>query len=133
LGGGCPCLRHRGEQAAVLGGAAPVSDGASGGALALDGTDDAVRLPRRDQLELDTRDFTVSLWFRSTAGDGEQPLLSIGGIGGSQPQIRLWTEPTHDRLRGLLWNRALADTELDDALLPGTVLWLPMDRVDRSR
>ncbi|MEV5341837.1 exo-alpha-sialidase [Streptomyces sp. NPDC052676] len=211
-------LSPYGEQAAVLGGAAPVSDGASGGALALDGTDDAVRLPRRDQLELGTRDFTVSLWFRSTAGAGEQPLLSIGGIGGSQPQIRLWTEPAHDRLRGLItvregaravrtaevsaagargdgrwhrvvlrrgggrltltvdgaavadtadvsgslsrnspfgvhigqrmdsrafftgaiddvrvWNRALADTELDDAPLPGTVLWLPMDRVDRSR
>jgi sialidase-1 len=211
-------LSPYGEQAAVLGGAAPVSDGASGGALALDGTDDAVRLPRREQLELGSGEFTVSLWFRSTAGDGEQPLLSIGGIGGSQPQIRLWTEPAHDRLRGLItvregaravrtaevsaagarddgrwhrvvlrrgggrltltvdgaavaatadvsgslsrnspfgvhigqrmdsrafftgaiddvrvWNRALADTELDDALLPGTVLWLPMDRVDRSR
>ncbi|QIJ65651.1 exo-alpha-sialidase [Streptomyces sp. JB150] len=213
-----PDVGPYGERAAVLGGAAPVPDGALGGALALDGADDAVRLPHRAQLALGTGEFTASLWFRYTAGSGEQPLLSVGGAGGSQPGLRLWAEPAHDRLRGLitvregaravrtaevsaagarddgrwhrlvlrrgngrltlsvdgaaaaetadvpgslsrnapfgvhigqrmdaraffagaidevrLWNRALADGEPDGASLAGTVLWLPMDRVDRSR
>ncbi|MBZ9643913.1 LamG domain-containing protein, partial [Streptomyces sp. PSKA30] len=81
-----------------------------GGALAFDGTDDAVRLPYRPQLPLDTKDFTASLWFRYTAGSGDQPLLWMGGVGNSQPQVWLRGEPAADRVRGLITTREGATT-----------------------
>ncbi|GHB49677.1 neuramidase [Streptomyces umbrinus] len=88
-------------RAAVLGGAGE-TDGVFGGALEFDGTDDAVRLPYRDQLPLGTKDFTASLWFRYTATTGEQPLLWMGGVGGTQPQVWLRGEPASGRLQGLI-------------------------------
>ncbi|KOV66638.1 laminin G [Streptomyces sp. AS58] len=90
--------------AAVLGGAA-TTPGVLGRALAFDGADDAVRLPYRSQLPLDTRDFTASLWFRYTARSGEQPLLWMGGSGTSQPQVWLRGEPAADRVRALITTR----------------------------
>ncbi|MFF7729554.1 exo-alpha-sialidase [Streptomyces sp. NPDC008001] len=77
----------------VLGGPRPVR-GRSGGGLAFDGVDDAVRLPYRASLPLGTRDFTVVLWFRSVPGGGrgEQPLLWMGGMGGA-PQVVLRLAP----------------------------------------
>ncbi|MFF1450042.1 exo-alpha-sialidase [Streptomyces sp. NPDC058274] len=90
--------------ATVLGGAQE-TDGAFGGALALDGTDDAVRLPYQDRLPLGTKDFTASLWFRYTATTGEQPLLWMGGIGTSQPQVWLRGEPASHRITGLITTR----------------------------
>ncbi|WP_406471826.1 LamG-like jellyroll fold domain-containing protein [Streptomyces sp. NBC_01615] len=92
------------ERAVVLGGAQE-TDGVSGGALAFDGTDDAVRLPYQDQLPLGTKDFTASLWFRYTATTGEQPLLWMGGIGTSQPQVWLRGEPASNRITGLITTR----------------------------
>ncbi|MGW3950369.1 exo-alpha-sialidase [Streptomyces sp. NPDC004752] len=94
-------LAPRAPHAAVLGGVRKTA-GASGGALEFDGTDDAVRLPYDDRLPLGTRDFTVSLWFRTTARAGEQPLLWMGGIGTGQPQVWLRGEPDRDRVRGLI-------------------------------
>ncbi|MEU0335862.1 exo-alpha-sialidase [Streptomyces sp. NPDC006193] len=99
--------------AAVLGGAEE-TPGVSGGALAFDGTDDAVRLPYRSGLPLGTRDFTASLWFRYTATAGEQPLLWMGGIGTGQPQVWLRGEPANDRVQGLI-------TVRDGAGAPRTV------------
>ncbi|MEU8952892.1 exo-alpha-sialidase [Streptomyces sp. NPDC048518] len=90
--------------AAVLGGAR-TTEGRFGGALALDGTDDAVRLPFRRQLPLGTRDFTASLWFRYSATTGEQPLLWMGGIGTNQPQVWLRGEPASNRVTGLITTR----------------------------
>ncbi|MFD9093462.1 exo-alpha-sialidase [Streptomyces collinus] len=87
--------------AAVLGGARE-TDGVSGGALEFDGTDDAVRLPYRPGLLLGDGDFTASLWFRYTAGTGEQPLLWMGGVGTSQPQVWVRGEPANHRLQGLI-------------------------------
>ncbi|MGW2824976.1 exo-alpha-sialidase [Streptomyces sp. NPDC001443] len=84
--------------ATVLGGAR-VSDGIDGGALSFDGADDGVRLPYSDRLPLGTKDFTASLWFRSTATTGEQPLLWMGGVGPTQPQVWLRAEPASDRVR----------------------------------
>ncbi|MER6346745.1 sialidase family protein [Streptomyces sp. NPDC001595] len=104
-----PDLAPRAGPASVLGGAAPV-DGVRGGALALDGADDAVRVGHRPELALGTGDFTVSLWFRHTAATGEQPLFSMGGAGRSQPRIQLWSEPAEDRLRGLITVREGATT-----------------------
>ncbi|RKN59682.1 laminin G [Streptomyces klenkii] len=52
------------RDAYVLGGPHPVR-GRSGGGLAFDGVDDAVRLPYRASLPLGARDFTAALWFRS--------------------------------------------------------------------
>lgn len=80
-----PDLTPGAAPAAVLGGARAAS-----GALAFDGADDAVRVPFRKNLPLGTADFTVSLWFRRE-GDtrGEQPLLSMGGVGPHQPQVAL--------------------------------------------
>ncbi|MFC9910130.1 exo-alpha-sialidase [Streptomyces sp. NPDC059862] len=98
-----------GQPAAVLGGAERTT-GVSGGALTFDGTDDAVRLPYRPQLPLDTKDFTASLWFRYTAGSGDQPLLWMGGVGNSQPQVWLRGEPAADRVRGLIATREDATT-----------------------
>ncbi|WP_406334487.1 exo-alpha-sialidase [Streptomyces sp. NBC_00203] len=92
------------RRAAVLGGAQE-TDGVSGGALAFDGADDAVRLPYQDQLPLGTKDFTASLWFRYTATTGEQPLLWMGGIGTSQPQVWLRGEPASNRITGLITTR----------------------------
>ncbi|MGX1911878.1 exo-alpha-sialidase [Streptomyces phaeochromogenes] len=89
------------SRAAVLGGAGE-TDGVFGGALEFDGTDDAVRLPYRDQLPLGTKDFTASLWFRYTATTGEQPLLWMGGVGGTQPQVWLRGEPASGRIQGLI-------------------------------
>ncbi|MGY0490742.1 exo-alpha-sialidase [Streptomyces sp. WG-D5] len=94
--------RARGARdAAVLGGA-QVTGGRVGGALALDGVDDAVRLPYSDRLPLGTREFTASLWFRYTATSEEQPLLWMGGIGTTQPQVWLRGEPASNRLTGLI-------------------------------
>ncbi|MPY33046.1 laminin G [Streptomyces adustus] len=87
--------------ATVLGGAR-VSDGMRGGALSFDGADDGVRLPYSDRLPLGTKDFTASLWFRSTAATGEQPLLWMGGVGTTQPQVWLRAEPASDRVRALI-------------------------------
>ncbi|MET8686829.1 sialidase family protein [Streptomyces sp. NPDC004732] len=90
--------------AAVLGGA-DVTPGRFGGALALDGTDDAVRLPFSERLPLGAKDFTASLWFRYTATTGEQPLLWMGGIGTNQPQVWLRGEPASNRVTGLITTR----------------------------
>ncbi|MGW2857130.1 LamG-like jellyroll fold domain-containing protein, partial [Streptomyces sp. NPDC001215] len=87
--------------AAVLGGARQ-TDGVFGGALEFDGADDAVRLPYQRQLPLGSKDFTASLWFRYTATTGEQPLLWMGGIGTSQPQVWLRGEPASNRIQGLI-------------------------------
>ncbi|MGW6527502.1 exo-alpha-sialidase [Streptomyces venezuelae] len=90
--------------AAVLGGAR-VTPGRFGGALAFDGTDDAVRLPFSRRLPLGTEDFTASLWFRYDATTGEQPLLWMGGIGTNQPQVWLRGEPASNRVTGLITTR----------------------------
>ncbi|NLU72875.1 laminin G [Streptomyces sp. HNM0575] len=93
--------------AAVLGGAQPVA-GHDGGALAFDGRDDAVRLPFRPQLPLNERDFTASLWFRCTDGQpetGEQPLLWMGGVGASQPQVRIVADAANGRVTGAVTAR----------------------------
>ncbi|MDT3398732.1 sialidase family protein [Streptomyces sp. B1866] len=76
------------------------TDGRFGNAMSFDGVDDAVRLPYRDSLPLGTRDFTVSLWFRYTAGSGQQPFLWMGGTGARQPQVWLRGEPASDRVVG---------------------------------
>ncbi|MFI5684228.1 exo-alpha-sialidase [Streptomyces sp. NPDC051636] len=94
-------LARHAPRAAVLGGAEE-TDGVSGGALEFDGFEDAVRLPYRDRLPLGTEDFTASLWFRYTATSGEQPLLWMGGIGTTQPQVWLRGEPESNRVRGLI-------------------------------
>ncbi|MGW5282100.1 exo-alpha-sialidase [Streptomyces collinus] len=94
-------LAPHARPAAVLGGARE-TDGVSGGALEFDGADDAVRLPYRPGLLLGGGDFTASLWFRYTAGIGEQPLLWMGGVGTSQPQVWVRGEPANHRLQGLI-------------------------------
>ncbi|GGJ32669.1 sialidase family protein [Streptomyces brasiliensis] len=94
-------LAPHARRASVLGGATETR-GVSGGALQFDGTDDAVRLPYDDRLPLGTKDFTASLWFRYSATTGEQPLLWMGGIGTTQPQVWLRGEPDSDRVRGLI-------------------------------
>ncbi|MFI6207903.1 exo-alpha-sialidase [Streptomyces sp. NPDC051041] len=99
-----PDLAPRARPAAVLGGARP-TPGVRGGALSFDGVDDAVRLPYHGRLPLGTKDFTVSLWFRYTAAGGEQPLLWMGGIGTTQPQVWLRAEPANNRLQGLMTAR----------------------------
>ncbi|MFC7882166.1 exo-alpha-sialidase [Streptomyces sp. NPDC057376] len=99
-----PDLGFGAAPAAVLGGAG-TTDGAAGGALALDGADDAVRLPYDGRLPLGSGDFTASLWFRYSADDGEQPLLWMGGIGTRQPQVWLRAEPGNDRIQGLITAR----------------------------
>ncbi|MFI8237552.1 exo-alpha-sialidase [Streptomyces sp. NPDC085866] len=94
-------LAPHARPAAVLGDAAE-TDGAFDGALEFDGTDDAVRLPYRPGLPLGSGDFTASLWFRYTAATGEQPLLWMGGIGTTQPQVWMRGEPANHRLQGLI-------------------------------
>lgn len=109
-----------GKRAAVLGGARP-TDGRFGGAIEFDGTDDAVRLPYRSQLPLGTKDFTASLWFRYSATSGEQPMLWMGGVGASQPQVWLRGEPAAGRLTGLI-------TVRDGASPPGPRRYGPRAR-----
>ncbi len=94
------------EDAAVLGGATTTA-GQFGEAIAFDGVDDAVRLPYREQLALDDRDFTVSLWFRytPTATSANQPFLSMGGVGGGTPQVWLRGEPEDGRISALMTAR----------------------------
>ncbi|MFG2603018.1 exo-alpha-sialidase [Streptomyces sp. NPDC048514] len=89
------------RRATVLGGAGE-TDGVFGGALGFDGADDAVRLPYRAGLPLGAHDFTASLWFRYAAPSGEQPLLWMGGIGTTQPQVWVRGEPADDRIQGLI-------------------------------
>ena len=96
-----PDLARHARPAAVLGAPARTK-GVLGGALEFDGADDAVRLPYSDRLPLGTKDFTASLWFRYTATTGEQPLLWMGGIGTTQPQVWLRGEPANDRIQGLI-------------------------------
>jgi sialidase-1 len=102
-----------GGRAAVLGGARS-TDGAFGGAIAFDGADDAVRLPYRSRLPLHDKEFTASLWFRYTAAGGEHPLLWMGGVGTTQPQVWVRGEPASGRLTGLM-------TVRDGAAPPRTV------------
>ncbi|MEV0320890.1 sialidase family protein [Streptomyces sp. NPDC050658] len=92
------------KPAAVVGGASS-TDGRFGKAVALDGTDDAVRLPFRSQLPLGAKDFTASMWFRYSATSGEQPLLWMGGVGTNQPQVWLRGEPASNRVTGLITTR----------------------------
>ncbi|MER7347357.1 sialidase family protein [Streptomyces aurantiacus] len=93
------------RDAAVLGGAG-TTDGVFGGrAIDFDGVDDAVRLPYSSRLPLGTRDFTASLWFRYTAKSGEQPMLWMGGVGNSQPQVWLRGEPAGNRVTGSITTR----------------------------
>ncbi|QFZ73431.1 laminin G [Streptomyces fagopyri] len=99
-------------RAAVLGGAHG-TEGVLGGALEFDGADDAVRLPYQDRLPLGSKDFTASLWFRYTATTGEQPLLWMGGIGTTQPQVWMRAEPASDRITALITTR-------DGATAPAT-------------
>ncbi|MZE71338.1 laminin G, partial [Streptomyces sp. SID5789] len=70
-----------------------------------DGADDAVRLPFDERLPLGAGDFTASLRFRYSAADGEQPLLWMGGVGTSQPQVWLRAEPGAGRVQGLITAR----------------------------
>ncbi|MER5663136.1 sialidase family protein [Streptomyces mirabilis] len=98
-------LARHAEPAAVLGGARETA-GVRGGALEFDGADDAVRLPYQDRLPLGTRDFTASLWFRYTATAGEQPLLWMGGIGTTQPQVWMRAEPASHRITALITTRS---------------------------
>ncbi|MFF4549362.1 exo-alpha-sialidase [Streptomyces sp. NPDC001406] len=100
--------RHA-PRAAVLGDAEE-TEGVAGGALKFDGVDDAVRLPYHDELPLGTKDFTASLWFRYSAATGEQPLLWMGGIGSTQPQVWLRGEPDSNRVRALMTVREGAST-----------------------
>lgn len=95
---------RRAPGAQVLGGP-EATRGVLGNALAFDGKDDAVRLPYREELRLGTKDFTASLWFRYTATTGEQPLLWMGGIGDTQPQVWLRAEPASNRITGLITTR----------------------------
>lgn len=97
-------LARHAEPAAVLGGAQETA-GLRGGALEFDGADDAVRLPYQDRLPLGTKDFTASLWFRYTATGGEQPLLWMGGIGTTQPQVWMRAEPASHRITALITTR----------------------------
>ncbi|MFF0703564.1 exo-alpha-sialidase [Streptomyces tendae] len=99
-----PDLAPGAAPAAVLGGAG-TTDGAVGGALALDGVDDAVRLPYDERLALGEGDFTAALWFRYSASGGEQPLLWMGGVGTTQPQVWLRAEPGNGRVQGLITTR----------------------------
>ncbi|MFK4546625.1 sialidase-1 [Streptomyces tendae] len=99
-----PDLAPGAAPAAVLGGAG-TTDGAVGGGLAFDGADDAVRLPYDERLALGEGDFTASLWFRYSASGGEQPLLWMGGVGTSQPQVWLRAEPGAGRVQGLITAR----------------------------
>ncbi|MFF4571662.1 exo-alpha-sialidase [Streptomyces sp. NPDC001410] len=94
-------LAPHARPAAVLGDAEE-TDGVFDGALEFDGTDDAVRLPYRPGLPLGSGDFTASLWFRYTATTGEQPLLWMGGIGTTQPQVWVRGEPANHRVQGLI-------------------------------
>lgn len=96
-----PDLAPHALRATVLGGAEE-TDGRFGGALRFDGTDGAVRLPYQRRLPLGSKGFTASLWFRYTATTGEQPLLWMGGIGTSQPQVWLRGEPASNRIQGLI-------------------------------
>ncbi|MFH8530739.1 exo-alpha-sialidase [Streptomyces tendae] len=114
-----PDLAPGAAPAAVLGGAG-TTDGAVGGALALDGADDAVRLPYDGRSALGDGDFTASLWFRYSAADGEQPLLWMGGIGTTQPQVWLRAEPGNGRVQGLITTR-------DGAAAPRSA-WVRADR-----
>jgi sialidase-1 len=107
-----PDLSPHARPAAVLGGAEE-TDGVFGGALRFDGADDAVRLPFRSTLPLGTKDFTASLWFRYTATSGEQPLLWMGGVGTTQPQVWVRGEPANNRIQGLI-------TVRDGAVAPQT-------------
>ncbi|MER5535033.1 sialidase family protein [Streptomyces mirabilis] len=98
-------LARHAEPAAVLGGARETA-GVRGGALEFDGADDAVRLPYQDRLPLGTKDFTASLWFRYTATGGEQPLLWMGGIGTTQPQVWMRAEPASHQITALITTRS---------------------------
>ncbi|MFF4134255.1 exo-alpha-sialidase [Streptomyces mirabilis] len=98
-------LARHAEPAVVLGGARETA-GVRGGALEFDGADDAVRLPYQDRLPLGTKEFTASLWFRYTATGGEQPLLWMGGIGTTQPQVWMRAEPASHRITALIITRS---------------------------
>lgn len=81
----------------VLGGAS-VGAGRFGGGLALDGTDDYVRVPYRKEQLVGSGDFTWTGWVRYGASKGNQVLFWLGGMGSTAPQIWLRGEPGNNRL-----------------------------------
>ena len=94
-----------GAAPAVVLGAPRTTTGRYGGALAFDGSDDAVRLPYRDSLPLGSGDLTVSLWFRYAAAEGTHPFLWLGGVGSDAPQVWVRGEPANGRIRALITAR----------------------------
>ncbi|MEU7804517.1 LamG-like jellyroll fold domain-containing protein [Micromonospora arborensis] len=87
------------NHAYVRGGAAPVA-GRFGGALAFDGSDDAVQIPYGSSTTLGSADFTISTWvkYSATASSADQVILWAYGVGATERQIWLRVQPRQDRL-----------------------------------
>ncbi|WP_420000521.1 exo-alpha-sialidase [Streptomyces boninensis] len=84
--------------ARVVGGVQRTEGHAGGGAASFDGVDGHVRLPFRESLPLDGKDFTASLWFRYSATGGEHPMLWMGGVGTKSPYVALRALPGEKKL-----------------------------------
>lgn len=81
-------------------------DGRFGSAVALDGTDDFVRVPYDRARLLGAGDFTFGAWFRYGSSTAGQAILWLGGMGGSAPQVWLRAEPGNHRLIALMTTSA---------------------------
>ena len=83
--------------AIVLGGASRTT-GRFGGGVALDGTDDFLRVPYDPAQLPGSGDLTYTTWFRYGDSTAPQALLWLGGMGGTAPQLWLRAEPAANRL-----------------------------------
>jgi sialidase-1 len=92
-----PDTSRTGADAIVLGGATRTT-GRFGGGVALDGTDNFLRVPYDPAQLPGAGDLTYTTWFRYGGSTAPQALLWLGGMGGTTPQLWLRAEPAANRL-----------------------------------
>lgn len=84
---------------AYVRGAASLTAGRYGSALAFDGMDDTVQLAHGAPLALGDRDFTVATWLKYSAASGrDQVVFWAYGVGATERALWLRAQPGSDRL-----------------------------------
>ncbi|GAA4208724.1 sialidase family protein [Actinocatenispora rupis] len=80
--------------------------GRYGTGIALNGTDNYVRVPYSPAQPPGAGDLTFTTWFRYGSSSGNQALFWLGGMGGTAPQLWLRGEPGNHRLIAMMTTSA---------------------------
>ena len=105
-----PNTAPRSDATAYVRGGAALTDGRTGSALALDGSDDRVEMPLTDSIDLGADNFTWATWLKYSATSGNHALIWAHKTGpGTTPAAWLRAEPGSNRIRaavGTGWSNA---------------------------